>query len=449
MNRKNTVFHRIRYGHTLYPIVAIPLLLMGNGCGPGKTSPEKVTIAWLKSLDIDRADKATRTREYILEGYFVNETVPLLVTEMHLLRQNRPMPETSYVLLKGKGIDSFAKRKDAFGTFVRLKGTIESEQQPGKTPTGITLYCPEPPDIVRAGGFVMETRSNICEKYPSLCATVFKLPRKFALLYSGGYNAANAHIRYWNDLKFMYLTLRSKYGYTDANIVVVYKDGVGEDTDIPVDYPASSTGMNDALNSLRSHMRGQDDFFVFVTNHGGGYHQVHAANEGGRADATPGDEIDSYRYDESTYYYNQSPNEVWDDDFASWINSLNFARMTAVFEPCFSAGFIHDLKGCNRILISAASEFEYSWGDGTVPYDVFSYHFTCAINKADDSGGTLTPNPDTDGDGYVSILEAFLYAKSKDTASETPYLEDSGDGVGSNSPTASGTDGSLSSTTRL
>jgi hypothetical protein len=61
----------------------------------------------------------------------------------------------------------------------------------------------------------------------------------------------------------------------------------------------------------------------------------------------------------------------------------------------------------------------------------------------------LSTNPDTDGDGNVSILEAFLYAKSKDTDCETPALEDSGDGVGSNAPSATGTDGKLAAKTHL
>ena len=419
------------------------------GCQQKMPEPERTTIARLKSLDPAKVDKQLLARDFIVEGYFVNETVPLLVTDLRLLEINRPLPETSYILLKGNGVEGFGKQENPYGAFIRIKGKLEIGKPGERGGLEIDLLCPDPPEVIRRSELLKPTVYDICRRYPRICETILRFPKKFALLYSGGYNAANAHTRYWNDLKFMYLTLRNKYGYTDANIVVVYKNGTGEDSDMTVDYAATTTGLNDAINYLRSRMTQRDDFFVFVTNHGGGYHQAHAANEGGRADGTPGDEIDAFKYDESIYYYNQSPNEIWDDDFATWLNSLNYARMVAVFEPCFSGGFLHDLKGCNRMLISAASEFEYSWGGGPGNHDMFSYHFTCALNKADHTGAALSPNPDTNGDGSVSILEAFLYAKAKDTASETPLLEDSGDGVGTNSPTATGTDGSLSNTTKL
>ena len=71
------------------------------------------------------------------------------------------------------------------------------------------------------------------------------------------------------------------------------------------------------------------------------------------------------------------------------------------------------------------------------------------MNKADHTGAALSPDPDTNHDGSVSVLEAFLFAKSKDTASEPPYLEDNGDGVGTNSPTATGVDGKMANIRKL
>jgi hypothetical protein len=424
-------------------ICGVILGLVLIGCRGPQPEPETATIAHVKSIDPARVDKRVLEREYTVEGYYVDETVPMLVTDPKLLQINRPLPESTFVLLAGKGADGFRGKPEAYGSYVRVRGTIQAKVLIEGMPPEIHLVCPDFPLVLQKSEYTKPSVYDICKKYPAICRIRWRFPQKFALLYSGGINSWSAYTRYWNDLKFMYLTLRNQYGFTDSNIVVVYKNGTGEDTDIPVDFAASPTGLNSAIVHLRSAMKPADDFFVFVTNHGGGYHQGHGGNEGGRADGAPGDEIDSFGYDEATYYYGQTTNDVWDDDFSNWINSLNFHRMIAVFEQCFSGGFLHDLKSCNRVLISAASEFEYSWGGGPGNHDMFSYHFTCAINQADHAGAALGTNPDTNGDGKVSMLEAFLYAKANDTKSETPYLEDSGDGVGSNSPAASGTDGKL------
>jgi hypothetical protein len=337
---------------------------------------------------------------------------------------------------------------------VKARGKLLADKELAKGKITHVLICTEMPKIIKKAKMRYKPEFlNLCKKYPKICELLHPKLNKYALLYSGGIDFANAHKRYWNDLKFMYLTLKSKYGFTDDHIVVVYKNGMGEDTDIAVDHAASPAGLNDAIKFLRPKMNSKDDFFLFVTNHGGGYHDTSCgetpASWGGKKDGIPGDEIDTYAWDEETYYYNQTSNDLWDDDFANLINSLNFNKMIGVFEQCFSGGFLRDLKGCNRILISAASEFQFSWGMANGNYDTFSYYFTSALNNANDSGSALSTNPDTDGDGNISILEAFQYAKSQDKECETVLLEDSGDGVGTNTPSATGEDGKLAANSHL
>jgi len=105
--------------------------------------------------------------------------------------------------------------------------------------------------------------------------------------------------------------------------------------------------------------------------------------------------------------------------------------MVIVMEQCFSGGLIADMAqgGSNRIITSAAGEYEPSRAMPPAPYnyDEFSYHFTSAINGADPKGKEV--NADTNGDGKISMVEAFNYARSKDTQLETPWYEDSGDGI--------------------
>lgn len=76
---------------------------------------------------------------------------------------------------------------------------------------------------------------------------------------------------------------------------------------------------------------------------------------------------------------------------------------------------------------------------------MFSYYFTIALMGFDLSGSPVSA--DTNRDGRTSMLEAFLYAKGKDTANEVPQLEDNGDGLSTNSPSAApGKDGALANT---
>ncbi|MGD0923486.1 MAG: hypothetical protein ABSA70_17255 [Terriglobia bacterium] len=412
---------------------------------PAFAQPRTATIKQLKSINLSKITTRELQREYSVEGYFVCERIPMLVKDLKTYRANTPMPESEYIVLRGKGIARLRQQEKACGSLVKVTGRLIPDRELVKDKITHVLESPNLPQITKVIGLYKPGVIDICKRYPVICRRPPIVGRHYALLYSGGFDPVHAYFRYWNDLKFMYLTLRSKYGFTDDQIVVVYKDGNGEDNDITVDYAASSAGLSSAINYLKSKMTARDDFFVFVTNHGGGYHDTScgevAKSHGGRADSSPGDEVDTYKWDEETYYYNQTSNDVWDDDFAQSINSLSFNRMTGVFEQCFSGGFLRDLKGSNRVLISAATEFQFSSGDSN--YDTFSYHFTCALDNADDSGAALSSNPDTDGDGKISILEAFQYAKSRDKECESPQLEDSGDGVGTNTPSATGTDGKL------
>jgi hypothetical protein len=457
--QRKTNLRRLSSFVFIFLLTIMTLVVTAPASGQQTSRPEPTTTAIsiekLKSIDLRKAGAKIFKQEYVVEGYFVVDPMPMLVKDLKFVRINTRMPESAYILLRGKGIDKFREQETAYSSFVQAKGKLVADRELVKGKITHVLVCPEPPKIIKKAEIPYKPEYvPICKQYPVLCKVRPFIHGKYALLYSSGIDAVHAYKRYWNDLKFMYLTLRNKYGFSDDDIVVIYKDGKGEDNDISVDYAASPTGLNDAIKYLRSKMTLKDEFFVFVTNHGGGYHDTScgemAAPWGGRADSIPGDEIDTYNWDEQIWYYNQTANDIWDDDFANLINSLDFNKMIAVFEQCFSGGFLRDLRGCNRILIAAATEFQFSWAmSPSYQYDTFSYHFTCALNNADDSGAALATNPDTDGDGKVSILEAFLYAKSKDTDCETPSLEDSGDGLGSNTPSATGTDGQLAAKTHL
>ena len=120
-------------------------------------------------------------------------------------------------------------------------------------------------------------------------------------------------------------------------------------------------------------------------------------------------------------------------------------------EQCFSGGLIRDIGAGrnNMVIMSAAGEYEPSEAMPPYPYnyDEFSYHFTCAINGANPKGKKV--NADTNKDKKISMVEAFNYARSKDTRSETPLYEDSGDGIPHSGKMPASGEGTLGSKTFL
>jgi hypothetical protein len=58
-------------------------------------------------------------------------------------------------------------------------------------------------------------------------------------------------------------------------------------------------------------------------------------------------------------------------------------------------------------------------------------------------------NADANGDGRVSMIEAFNYARSMDQSEETPWYEDRGDGIPHNGAMPSQGEGALGSNAYL
>ena len=438
--------------YTNFKLAAAVLLLVI--CLSCQTSRQQQVTPIKRIKEISRdtssfAPEKVGENEYTVEGYFFKDPVPILVTDLKWVQINSPMPDSVFIVLGGAILDSFNRNPERYqGSYIRIRGRIIARENSIIQTDSIRFNADFNPTNMlqvvrpRTSGIVLPQKHKLCSLFPRICVTSVAASKNYALLYSGGINIYNAHSRYWNDLKFMYNTLKSQYGYGDDQIVVVYKDGRAEDEEMKVDYPANVIGLNSAIAYLQTRLSGRQDLFLFVTNHGGGYNESEGRNVGGVSDEVGGDEIDNWRYDETVYYYNEVSNEMTDDEFASKINSLAFHRLLSVLEPCFSGGLLYDLRGIERVIISAASEFEYSWSGAPGDHDMFSYYFTAALNKATHNGNPV--NADTNGDGRISFLEAFIFARDNDTASESPHLEDSGDGVGTKTPVPyGGTDGGI------
>ncbi len=383
-----------------------------------------------------------------LEGIFVRDPLPMLVTDLKIVLVNMPMPKDQYIVLTG-GESEEINPKEYGGAKLKVTGIVTQLDDPknyGEENVGIKVISYELIEMLKrywAEPVMIHTLPGLREPY------------RYAILFSGGGDAANNQVRYWNDLKFMYSTLVKKYGFTDKTIAVLYADGKGRDKQMPVHYSATQTNLQTVFNLLRKDSTEKDFIFIFTTNHGGGfckagfkYFGTTYYNLGGRFDAngdegaadilveknfnmdlnSDGDKFDQVSWDEELCSWGGS---IFDDNIRNMFANIKYKKMVIVMEQCFSGGLIRDIGAgrSNMVIISAAGEYELSEAMPPYPYnyDEFSYHFTCAINGADPKGKKV--NADTNGDKKVSMVEAFNYARAKDTRPETPMYEDSGDGI--------------------
>lgn len=295
--------------------------------------------------------------------------------------------------------------------------------------------------IVKAG-FLRPVPFSFCERYPVICQSLIDpFGEKVAFLYSGGINAGNANYRYWNDIYVMYGILKNQYGYSSRNIIVCYKNGIADDhaSEVPINFAASPAGFDSAIALLKSRMNSTSKFFCFINNHGGGYETSTGLNYG--LTDTDGDDtragVTDHNTDEQIYYYNSSTT-FSDDKLASKINSLKFGTGIFLLKPCFSGGLIWDLRGTNRVLIAAGTEFEVTHGHSSNLFGDLTFHFLAAISgKKPDGSGNV--NADSNGDSKVSMKEIFDYVRANHTPSDHPQYSDDGTGnsIGTSPSTSS------------
>ncbi len=230
---------------------------------------------------------------------------------------------------------------------------------------------------------------------------------KYAVLYSGGIKPGKDHFRYWNDIIYMYFILQM-HGYTSNNIYVIYKDGVGEDTYTPVNYPANHTSMNTVFGILEDKMGARDTLFFYTTNHGG---------SGGISVWNPMD----------------SAGGLTHSQVSDWLDAITCHNMIIVMEQCVSGKFITHLSAVNRVILTACKDDESSYGcDTEGNWDEFVYHFMCALISYSFHAPLSTVNADYNNDGLISMKEAFIHAALSDSRGETPWYNDNGNGQGYN-----------------
>lgn len=241
--------------------------------------------------------------------------------------------------------------------------------------------------------------------------------RTYAVILSGGVNKNANHERYWNDCSFVFQTLVNKYGIPHEHISVIMSDGTDPADDMcaidggykssPLDldfdgvpdirYAATKANVQQVLSGLSGSLKADDHLFFYVIDHGG-----------------------SNDFDSQSYINLWGNETLQDYELADYLSPMinDSVTVNVVLGQCFSGGFIGELTEVGCVVAAASTGSEYSWACLDKPYDEFVYHWTSAINQATPDGTAV--NSDVDGNGQVSMAEAFAYAEMNDTASETP-----------------------------
>ncbi|MEX2721387.1 MAG: C13 family peptidase [Candidatus Wukongarchaeota archaeon] len=401
-------------------------------------------------------------KDVTVQGYYVNDSTPMLVSNLDLVMLDLDLPEDSYLPLTG---DVTINGTLYNGAFVEIDGTVRSSSD-----VESRQYSVERPLLEYKAYKVILPPISVY--YPWIDRIVVKPPQftlstRYAVLISGGINAAKNYQRYWNDMKFMYSILIN-IGYDADNIKVIYADGVGRDGDMPVNYSATLANVQTVFNELEAKMDGNDHLFLFLNDHGSGFWENDPYGDylyGGRPEAPSADETDSFNeanfgkdfngdgdtndileFDEALNLWGND--KLYDDDLAAMLDDLTYSKIIVFMKQCFSGGFVRDLSGPNRVILASCDENEPSWSADTEgTYGEFSYHFMSAVNEQ--TPGGVAVDADTDGMSGISMVEAFNYASDHDSRSETPFYDDNGDGVGHDGPIPEGGDGVIGDNTYL
>jgi|GEM_PF-2738414 len=198
-------------------------------------------------------------------------------------------------------------------------------------------------------------------------------------------------------------TIDDVYDMRDVLINNCYFDP--ENIRVLTDANATKENIQNNITWIASNAKQNDTVFFFFSGHGGyGYVLVYG-------------------------------NKISDNELDSWFSDMNSANLVIIIDSCYAGSMIEKSKtGCtdevknfsslhgvknvsleklssfktlghgNRIVLAACDKNQYSWEYDELSNGVFTYYLTEGLKS------TLA---DTNGNGWVSVEEAFYYAKPK------------------------------------
>jgi hypothetical protein len=231
-------------------------------------------------------------------------------------------------------------------------------------------------------------------------------PKTFMLIVTG----ASGEPRFADAFHGQAMALRAAatqhFGVSDADIIYLAEDTT---RDRAIGGRSTRDEISKAIDALAERAKAGDRIFILLIGHGS------TQSEQPRF-SLPGPDLSA-------------------PDFAKLLDRLKSQSIAFVNASSASGDFIKALAAPNRIVVTATkSSYE---GNETL----FGQHFVAAY---------VAEGADTDKDGRVSLLEAFVYArrevqreyeKTNRLQTEHAMLDDDGDGVGHGDASDKGPDG--------
>ncbi len=239
----------------------------------------------------------------------------------------------------------------------------------------------------------------------------------YAVIISGGRNKMYNHERYWNDCAFLYRTLRQTFHLSKDHITLLMADGnspaadmlldggtsfVSSHTDLDGDgvpdltQAATRQNLSDTFHRLSGCLTANDHLFIYITDHG---------------ERTSADDVHLWLWGNDL---------LRPEELADLINLCHPATMNIILGQCHAGAFVQSLQAEGRVITAACSADQMSWSCKDRPYDEFVYHWTCAVAQHDEFDRPVSS--DQNGDGYVTMDEAYNYACRHDRRPETPSI---------------------------
>jgi hypothetical protein len=206
-------------------------------------------------------------------------------------------------------------------------------------------------------------------------------------------------------------TVTTKFGVPDSQVIYLAE----QTTPDPRVISGRSTkeGVIQAIDRIKARAANGDAVFILLIGHG--------TSDGEQS------------------RFNVPGADMSDHDFKAQLDKLSNQSVAFINAASASGDFVKRLSAKNRVVVTATkSGFERN-------ETTFAEHFVTAYAK---------DGADTDKDGRVSLLEAFVYARrevqrayesANKLQTEHAMLDDDGDGTGRADPGARGPDGTVAS----
>jgi hypothetical protein len=213
---------------------------------------------------------------------------------------------------------------------------------------------------------------------------------RYAIIVMGGdVSVGSDHYRwYWADTYGMYTELKT-HGFTDANIYFLsYGDSADAHSDI-VDAVSTTQNIKTAYQWAQDQCTDEDLLYIFWVDHG------------------------------SETSFETNDGTISHSELGTLTQPIVAEQILGAYNPCYSGAVIDDISRAGVITTTSQDASNAnSWG--------WAGYWRKALR-----GGDSWDPTDTDGDGYISMTEAYLWICWKSQAAgEHPMYDDNGDGVG-------------------